>query len=53
MIPFRTRFRLFLGTLPFHLGFGLPLLIPGLNILLLSFAPVGAAMWDVEHRRKA
>jgi len=28
-------------------------LIPGLNILLLSFAPVGAAMYEVEERRKA
>jgi CysZ protein len=53
LIPFKTRFRLLLRTLPFHLGFGLPLLIPGLNILLLSFAPVGAAMYDVEVRRKA
>ncbi|MDQ1334032.1 MAG: CysZ protein [Thermodesulfobacteriota bacterium] len=53
LIPFTTRFRFLLGSLPFHLGFGLPLLIPGLNILLLSFAPVGAAMYNVERRRKA
>ena len=53
LIPFKTRFRFLLRTLPFHLGFGLPLLIPGLNILLLSFAPVGAAMYEVEERRKA
>jgi len=53
LIPFRARFRFLLGALPFHLGFGLPLLIPGLNILLLSFAPVGAALYEVEMRRKA
>jgi CysZ protein len=53
LIPFKTRFRFLLGALPFHLGFGLPLLIPGLNILLLSFAPVGAALYDLERRRKA
>jgi CysZ protein len=53
LIPFKTRFRFLLGTLPFHLGFGLPLLIPGLNILLLSFAPVGATLYEVEHRSKA
>jgi CysZ protein len=49
LIPFRIRFRLLLRTLPFHLGFGLPLLVPGLNILLLSFAPVGAALYHVER----
>ena len=53
LIPFKTRFRSLLGALPFHLGFGLPLLIPGLNILLLSFAPVGATLYEVERRRKA
>jgi len=49
LVPFRSRLRTLMGALPFHLGFGLPLLIPGLNILLLSFAPVGAAMYEVEH----
>lgn len=53
LIPFKTRFRTLLATLPFHLGFGLPLLIPGLNILLLSFAPVGAAIAEVEQRRNS
>jgi CysZ protein len=53
LIPFRTRFRSLLKTLPFHLGFGLPLLIPYLNILLLSFAPVGAALYEVERRHQA
>jgi len=53
LVPFKTRFRSLLIDLPFHLGFGLPLLIPGLNILLLSFAPVGAAMYDGAQKRKA
>jgi CysZ protein len=48
MHPFSARFRFLVGTLPFHLGFGLPFLIPGLNLLLLSFAPVGATLYHVE-----
>jgi CysZ protein len=47
--PFSARFRFLLKTLLFHLGFGLPFLVPGLNILLLSFAPVGATLYVVEH----
>ena len=53
MIPFKARFRRLCSALPFHLGFGLPLLIPLLNILLLSFAPVGAALHEVEQRERA
>ena len=49
MVPFRTRFGLLLRTLWFHLGFGLPFLIPVLNILLLSFAPVGATLYHVDR----
>jgi len=48
MNSFSSRFRFLLGTLPFHLGFGLPFLIPGLNLLLLSFAPVGATLFHLE-----
>ena len=36
------------ARLIFHLGFGIPFLIPGLNLLLLSFAPVGATLYHVE-----
>ncbi len=50
LLPFRERFGLLAGSLPFHLGFGLPFLIPGLNILLLSFAPVGATLYYLEQR---
>ncbi|MCP4668475.1 MAG: hypothetical protein GY849_19190 [Deltaproteobacteria bacterium] len=48
LIPFKDRFKLLLKTLPFHLGFGLLFLIPILNILLLSFAPVGATLYFLE-----
>ncbi len=48
MLPFRERFRLLLKSLSFHVGFGLPFLIPGLNILILSFAPVGATLYYIE-----
>lgn len=48
MTPFRQRFDFLLKTLPFHLGFGLPFLIPVLNALLLSFAPVGATLYRME-----
>ena len=48
MNPFGTRFRFLLASLPFHLGFGVLFLIPGLNILLLSFAPVGATLYHLE-----
>jgi CysZ protein len=49
MTPFGARFRFLLRNLLFHLGFGLPFLIPGLNILLLSFAPVGGTLFQVER----
>ncbi|MBK5100010.1 MAG: hypothetical protein JJE15_03325 [Desulfobacteraceae bacterium] len=48
LVPFRKRFRFLLKTISFHLGFGLPFLIPGLNILFLSFAPVGATIYYLE-----
>jgi len=48
MLPFKERFKLLMKTLPFHLGFGLPFLVPGLNIVLLSFAPVGATLYHLE-----
>ncbi len=48
MLSFRDRFKIFSKTLLFHLGFGLPFLIPGLNILFLSFAPVGGTLYYLE-----
>lgn len=44
-IPFKERWRFLKKTLFFHLGFGLPFLIPGLNLLCLAFAPVGATQY--------
>ena len=51
MAPFKERFRLLVSTLPFHLGFGLLFLIPLLNILFLSFAPVGATLYYIDKYR--
>ena len=49
LVPFKIRFRSLLKTITFHLGFGLPFLIPGLNILFLSFAPVGATLYYLDR----
>jgi len=49
-LPFRRRWKLLSRTLLFHLGFGLPFLIPGLNLLCLSFAPVGATLYYLEKQ---
>jgi len=46
--PFRDRFGFLMKTLPFHLGFGLLFLVPVLNVLFLSFAPVGATLYYIE-----
>ncbi len=48
MIPFNQRFRLLRRHLLFHLGFGLLFLVPLLNLLLLSFAPVGATLFHLD-----
>jgi len=48
--PFKARFRSLLKSLPFHLGFGLLFMVPGLNILFLSFAPVGATLYCLDRR---
>lgn len=48
-VPFGRRFAQLLNSLGFHLGFGILFLIPGLNILLLSFAPVGATLYQLER----
>jgi CysZ protein len=49
MEPLRRRFRMLRGQLSFHLGFGLCFVIPALNMLFLSFAPVGATLYYLEH----
>ncbi len=48
LLPFKKRFKLLSKTILFHLGFGLLFLIPGLNILFLSFAPVGATLYYLD-----
>ncbi len=52
LMPFGERFRVLRRTLPFHLGFGLLFLIPFLNILFLSFAPVGATLYYIDKYQK-
>ncbi len=47
--PFGTRFKRLCKTLPFHIGFGLPFLVPVLNLVLLSFAPVGATLYHLDR----
>ena len=46
---FRGRFKFLVKNLGFHLGFGLWFLIPVLNIVFLSFAPVGATLYHIER----
>ncbi|MDX9785580.1 MAG: EI24 domain-containing protein [Desulfobacterales bacterium] len=52
LAPFKQRFKFLLNTLPFHFGFGLLFLIPVLNAVLLSFAPVGATLFQIERRKQ-
>ena len=51
LVPFGERFRVLGRTLPFHLGFGVLFLIPFLNILFLSFAPVGATLYYIDKNQ--
>jgi CysZ protein len=52
MLPFNERLEFLKKNIFFHIGFGFLFLIPGLNILFLSFAPVGATLYyfDKEGR---
>jgi CysZ protein len=47
--PFPERWGLLKRSLLFHLGFGLPFLVPGLNLLFLAFAPVGATLYYLDR----
>ena len=51
MEPFNMRIKFLRKHLMFHIGFGLLFLIPGLNILFLSFAPVGATLYYIEQEQ--
>jgi len=48
LVPFWERFRWLMKNLPFHLGFGLPFLLPVVNIIFLSYAPVGATLYHLD-----
>ena len=50
--PFGRRFKTLGRTLPFHIGFGLPFLVPVFNLLSLSFAPVGATLYHIERNKE-
>jgi CysZ protein len=52
LVPFKQRFGFLMRTIPFHLGFGLPFLVPILNLVFLSFAPVGATLYYLEKRQR-
>ena len=49
MTSFSRRFRFLIQNIGFHLGFGLLFLVPGLNIVFLAYAPVGATLWYIEN----
>lgn len=51
--PFGQRFKTLVRTPLFHLGFGLPFLIPVLNLVFLSFAPVGATLYHMDRNGNA
>jgi CysZ protein len=49
LYPFSQRFEFLRKNFLFHVGFGLLFLIPGLNIVFLSFAPVGATIYYIDR----
>ena len=51
MVPFRERVGFLRKNLMFHIGFGLLFLVPWLNILFLSFAPVGATLYVIDREK--
>ncbi len=52
MLPFKERMGFLKKNLMFHIGFGILFLIPWLNIVFLSFAPVGATLYYIEKLDK-
>ncbi len=51
LLPFRERWDFLKKNLWFHVGFGLWFLVPVLNLLFLSFAPVGGALFYIDCRK--
>ncbi|WP_321416040.1 EI24 domain-containing protein [uncultured Desulfobacter sp.] len=52
MVPFKERLKFLKENLSFHIGFGLLFLVPWVNILFLSFAPVGATLYYIDKEKK-
>lgn len=52
MMPFKDRLRFLGHTVWFHMGFGVLFLIPWINIVLLSFAPVGATLYHIHKKNR-
>ncbi len=52
MYSFKERLEFLKKNLMFHIGFGLLFLIPWVNILFLSFAPVGATLYYLDQETK-
>lgn len=52
MVPFKERFEFLRKNLFFHIGFGLLFLVPWVNIIFLSFAPVGATLYYIDKDKK-
>jgi len=48
LVPFKERWIFLMRRILFHLGFGLPFLVPVLNLVFLSFAPVGATLYYLD-----
>jgi CysZ protein len=51
MMPFKERLKFLKQNLFFHIGFGLLFLVPWVNIIFLSFAPVGATLYYIDKER--
>ncbi len=49
MFSFKKRFNCLKSNIMFHIGFGLLFLIPFVNIIFLSFAPVGATLYFLDN----
>ena len=52
LLPFKERFSFLIRNLPFHIGFGLYFLIPLVNSIFFSFAPVGATLYYIQEVEK-
>jgi CysZ protein len=51
MMPFKERLKFLRQNLFFHIGFGLLFLVPWVNIIFLSFAPVGATLYYIDKEK--